>query len=211
MMQCGAGSCAPEYQTPPPGAADVISVAAGNDLPLKQMGKIARAWAMSRGGEHGFSMGRYSPHLVAQKQVFLIYQHAELVGFVTCMTGKELDLIRHVDHVPDDALQSAIFTVIETARSEKTRHVSLACAPDPPFAPPFWSNRRAGLIQFKRGFQPIWVPRYHAAPKQAGFWFTGVMIGLASPRPFHNAPWILVLALKIIMQKYQGLTAKWRL
>lgn len=188
-----------------------IIASSDNDHPLREMGRIARAWRISHGGEHGFSMGRYSPQLVAQQRVFLIYDRDKLVGFVTFMTWKEwtLDLIRHSDDIPDGAVQAAIVKAIETARAEKVDHLSLASVPDPRYTPAIWSNRRAGLIQFKRAFQPIWVPRYHAAPTQAGFWFTGAMIGLAIHRPVNNAPWKLARALKIIMQKYQQMVGRW--
>ncbi len=162
------------------------------DLPMAQMQQIAREWAVSHGGEHGFSMGRFCPIYVADQRIFLIKHNGQLIGFVTFNDGKTdwvLDLIRHKTKIPDGAVQAAIVAAIDAAKSEEITHLSLSCAPDPRFTPAFWASRRAGLIQFKRSFGPIWVPRYHAAPNQAAFWFTGLIIGIAIHRPLPNLVW----------------------
>ncbi|WP_341365988.1 phosphatidylglycerol lysyltransferase domain-containing protein [Yoonia sp. BS5-3] len=174
--------------------AGVTITKAGADLPIKEMDQIARAWAISHGGELGFSMGRYTPAYVQDQHVFLIKNDAQLIGFVTFHGSKDdwvLDLIRHVHNTPDGAIQCAITAAIGSAKAAGVTHLSLACAPDPRYTPAFWSKRRAGLIQFKRSFGPIWVPRYHAAPNRATFWLSGMIIGIAIYRPLANMPFRL--------------------
>lgn len=167
---------------------------AGSDMPLAQMRQIANAWALSHGGELGFSMGRYCPIYVARQRVFLINKDDQLIGFVTFHEGARdwsLDLIRHIDGIPDGAIQSAIVSAIDAAKSAGVAHFSLASVPDARHTPAFWSTRRAGLTQFKRSFGPIWVPRYHAAPGRIAFWFSGFVIAIAVYRPIPNMCWKL--------------------
>lgn len=174
--------------------AGITVTQAGPDMPLAQMQQIATVWALSHGGELGFSMGRYCPLYIKKQRVFLINKDGQAVGFVTFHTGSRdwsLDLIRHVDNLPDGAIQSAIVTAIEAAKSAGVAHLSLACVPDARHTPAFWSARRAGLTQFKRSFVPIWVPRYHAAPNRAAFWFSGFVIAIAIHRPLSNLCWKL--------------------
>ncbi len=161
-------------------------------LPMDEMRVIAMDWARHHGGEFGFSMGRFDRQLVGRQRVFIIRHHAVIIGFITFNTNPDewsLDLIRHRRNLPDGTMQAAIVAAIDHARSEGIKHVSLACVPDPRHTPAFWANTRAGLIQFKRSFAPIWVPRYHATPNKAAFWITGIIIGLAIHRPLPNLPY----------------------
>ncbi len=187
-------------------AAGVEVTRPGAMQPIEQMRHVARQWALSHGGELGLSMGRFCPDLLNQQEVFLITIDGQITGFVSfhaSPTGWVLDLIRHVDGIPDGAIQAAIVGAIETARQSDIPMLSLACTPDPRYTPDRWANRKAGLIQFKRSFGPIWVPRYHAAPSRFSFWVTGVVIGIGIHRPWANLPWKLARRIKIIMQKYQ--------
>ena len=172
-----------------------VSIApAAGALPLAEMTALARDWAKSHGGELGFSMGRYCPEYVTHQRVFLIRQGERLIGFISFHAGPDgwlLDLIRHGDAMPDGTMQSAIATAIMTAKSEGVPQLSLASVPDQRHTPEFWWRKRAGLIQFKRGFGPEWQPRYHAAPTRAGFWFSGLVISIAIHRPLANLPFKL--------------------
>ena len=172
--------------------AEVTISKAGSDLPLAEMRQIANAWAVSRGGELGFSMGRFDPDYVRLQEVFLIKINAQPIGFVTFHKGVRdwsLDLIRHRDGIPEGSIHAAIVAGIAAAKVAGVSQLSLACVPDPRYTPAFWASRRAGLIQFKRCFGPIWVPRYHAAPSRFAFWFSALVIGIAIHRPLANVPW----------------------
>lgn len=163
-----------------------------HDLP--QMTRIAAAWAVSHGGQLGFSMGRYEPHYVSQQAVFLIEKQGELIGFVTFHKGDDgwvLDLIRHMDNLPDGGIYAAIVAGIAAAKAADVTSLSLASVPDPRTTPAFWADRKAGLAQFKRCFGPIWVPRYLATPNPIAFWCSVIFIGHAVCRPLQNLPWKL--------------------
>ena len=180
-------------------AAGVSVRAASGPLPIEDMTRIARAWALSHGGEMGFSMGRFCPEYVAKQRIFLIHNDQQISGFITfhtAMDGWTLDLIRHDDTLPEGAIHVAIVTAIAQARAEDVPQLSLAAVPDPRHTPAFWSDRRAGLIQFKRSFAPDWQPRYHAAPTETGFWISGMIIGFAIHRPLANLPWKMVRNLR---------------
>ncbi len=167
---------------------------------------IARNWALSHGGEYGFSMGRFCPSYIANQRVFMIKKGTEAIGFITFHRSRVewvLDLIRHKERVPDGAIHTAITTAIETAKDEGVQRLSLAAVPDPRVTPAFWAKSRAGLTQFKRSFDPIWVPRYHAAPNRYIFWVSSVIIALAIHRPIANLPLKLASKLKFFLQKYQ--------
>lgn len=163
-------------------------------LPRADMVRIADQWARSHGGEMGLTMGRYCPSYVVDQQIFLIRKDHHLIGFVTFLTGQDgwvLDLVRYLNALPDGAMHAAISTAIAQAKSEGITRLSLASVPDPRFTPEIWHRRKAGLIQFKRNFGPVWVPRYHATPTRAGFWISGVVIAIAVFRPLANMPYQL--------------------
>lgn len=161
-------------------------------LPMPELQKIATAWATRRGGEFGFSMGRFCPDLIATQRIFLIRRDSQIIGFISFFHNAgmwSLDLIRHFDTISDGAIHAAINAAIETAKAERIDQLSLATVPDPRYTPAFWHRRRAGLIQFKRSFAPVWVPRYCAAPNVFILWITGLIIAIAVHRPLPNLYW----------------------
>jgi len=167
---------------------------------LPVLNKIARKWTIQQGGEMGFSMGRFCPDLIAKQRVFLITQDNETIGFITFCVGSEdwhLDLIRYDGCLPDGAIHAAIVAAIDAAAKENVPLVSLATVPDPGHTPAYWSNRKSGLIQFKRSFSPIWLPRYHAAPNKLMFWMSGAAIAFAIHRPLQNLPWKALQLIKM--------------
>ncbi len=183
-----------------------IVVEALKSSPTAELQNIARSWALSHGGEYGFSMGRFCPQYIAGQRIFLIKKDGYSIGFVSFHTSADewmLDLIRHKDNVPDGAIHAAIVAAIDVAKDEAVQRLSLASVPDPRVTPRFWANSRAGLAQFKRSFGPVWVPRYHAAPNRCVFWLGGLIIGVAIYRPVANLPWKLAAKLKFFLQKYQ--------
>ncbi|MFQ1701268.1 phosphatidylglycerol lysyltransferase domain-containing protein [Loktanella agnita] len=176
-----------------------VTVTQTTDLSMAALRDIAAEWAIAHGGEYGFSMGRFAPDLIAQQRVFLIKQDNRIIGFISFHTSRAewtLDLIRHVAGLPDGTMHAAIVAAISQARAEGVARLSLAAVPDPRHTPAFWAEKRAGLIQFKRSFCPIWVGRYHAAPNKLTFWFTGVVIGIAVHRPLANLSWKLAARVK---------------
>ena len=173
---------------------------------LRELSSIAHHWAMSHGGEMGFSMGRFCPDYLAHQLVFLIQKDAQTIGFVSfhaTSTQWTLDLIRHHNAIPDGAIHAAIVTAITAAKDAGVQQISLANTPDPRYTPDYWASKCAGLIQFKRSFAPIWVGRYHAAPTKLEFWVSAILIGIAIHRPVTNFSWRFAGKLNSIMQNYQ--------
>ena len=144
-------------------AADAgVTIEETTDLPLDEMTKIAAAWAKSRGGELGATMGRFDPTYVKDQRVFLIRAKQTICGFVTFHTARDwsMDLVRHSDDIPEGAIQAAVVTAIETAKREGITRLSLGAVPaeDGPLSK--WCASKGGLAQFKRRFSPKWEPRY---------------------------------------------------
>lgn len=165
-----------------------------------RLAQIARGWATNHAGELGFSMGRFSLDALANQNVFVIRHHNQLVGFVSFFTRDtdwHLNLIRYDVRLPDGAIHAAIVAAIHAARQENIASVSLATAPDPRHTPHIWSQRRQGLIQFKRSFSPAWLPRYHAAPNRVAFYVSGLAIVIAVYRPLANLPSLAAYLTKI--------------
>ncbi len=80
------------------------SLAGATALPLAQMADIAARWAQARGGERGFSMGRFAPDYVSGQQVWLAYTGDRLCAFATFNANDRewtLDLMRQQADAPD--------------------------------------------------------------------------------------------------------------
>ena len=161
------------------------------DLPWASITRIADQWAARRGGELGFSMGRFSPTYLAGQGLYLAWTGGHLAGFASFHQGQRewtLDLVRQLDGVPDGTMHSLIVRAIEDAATAGITRLSLAAGPLPgwavagPTAPkPGLTARlahltgalatrqcRAGLIRFKESFAPRQSRLYLAAPTRAG-------------------------------------------
>src|SRR5690606_27482495 len=92
-------------------------------LPLAEMQQVAQGWARARGGERGFSMGRFCPEYVVGQRVYLGWEGARLVGFVTFHEGPGrdgrgewvLDLMRQAATAPDGTMQALVLRAITDA------------------------------------------------------------------------------------------------
>ncbi|MGB3313264.1 MAG: phosphatidylglycerol lysyltransferase domain-containing protein, partial [Albidovulum sp.] len=145
-------------------------------LPLAAMARVAAGWATHRGGERGFSMGRFAPDYVAGQRVYLGWLGDRLVAFVTFHEGATewgLDLMRFSAGAPDGTMQALVAAALEDAALQKMHRVSLAALPCPPgrwpLPPPLARAIQArsgcsGLSQFKIAFAPRRTPLYIAAP-----------------------------------------------
>lgn len=145
------------------------------------LAEVNTAWAAARGGEHGFSMGRFDPAYLAHQEVFVARQAGHLVGFVSFhvarIRGAEvwtLDLLRPDPSAPDGTAQALILAALEAARSRGVARLSLAAVPiccnsaDGGFAARLgrWldAGGKSGLGQFKESFAPSWQRLYLAGP-----------------------------------------------
>ncbi|WP_406736823.1 phosphatidylglycerol lysyltransferase domain-containing protein [Thioclava sp. GXIMD4215] len=151
-----------------------------DEMPLAQMTEVAAEWALARGGERGFSMGRFDAGYVSGHEVILAWHAGRLVGFASFHSNSHewaLDLMRTTDDAPDGTMHQLIVTAIEAARAENCPRLSLAALPPRPDqieGPAAMIWRRAekgrgavGLRQFKMGFAPQLSTLYIAAPSRS--------------------------------------------
>ncbi|WP_339113071.1 phosphatidylglycerol lysyltransferase domain-containing protein [Thioclava sp. GXIMD2076] len=146
-------------------------------MPMAQMSEVATEWTTARGGERGFSMGRFTPDYVSEHEVVLAWFDGRLVGFASFHANDHewaLDLMRTSDDAPDGTMHQLIVTAIAAAREMGCPRLSLAALPPRPDqiegpAAMIWRRAErghgaAGLRQFKMGFAPHLTTLYVAAP-----------------------------------------------
>lgn len=149
-------------------------------LPLAEMARISHRWARVRGGERGFSMGRWAPGYVAGQRVYLAHAGGRLVAFASFHEGARewvLDLMRISAEAPCGTMQALVAEAIGDASAIGVARLSLAALPCR--AEAFTGlearlRRRmerapgvAGLARFKAGFAPRRERLYIAAPSRA--------------------------------------------
>ena len=165
-------------------------------LPLADVARIAQDWAQARGGERGFSMGRFAPDYLAGQEVMLAWHENRLVGFASFHANHRewvLDLMRPASDAPDGTMQALIATAITEAAQQGVTRLSLAALPpraEDTGGPAAMIWRRAekgagaaGLRQFKMSFAPQLSPRYIAAPSPAALALAGAEIARSIHRP----------------------------
>ncbi len=152
---------------------------------LDRLEVISDAWLVERGGaEKGFSLGAFERGYVASQRVAVMRQGEEIVAFATLMAGSDreetaIDLMRHVDEIPNVAMEFLFLRICEMLKAEGWRWFDLGMAPLSGFseseAAPTWhrvgraiyeqgvaSYNFKGLRGFKSKLQPDWRPRYLA-------------------------------------------------
>ncbi len=173
-----------------------VSVARGDAaLPLAEMAAVAAAWAAARGGERGFSMGRFAPGYVAAQRVYLARAEGRLLGFVTFHEGARewtLDLVRLDPEAPDGTAHALVAAALADAARAGLPRLSLAAVPVARPLPPALDRRVAsrsgeGLRRFKAAFDPSWERLYAAAPGRValalGLWDVAWRIHRPAPLP----------------------------
>ncbi|CUH53579.1 phosphatidylglycerol lysyltransferase [Shimia marina] len=160
--------------------ADISVLRPEGTLPLGDMARVSSAWEARHGVPRGLTMGRFDDLYVGHQQVFLAYQGARLVGFVSFhATAHEwcLDLMRVLPDAPDGTMHLLVQRAIEAAADLDVQCLSLAAAPALPTGRTrleqflrtqhFKHGGGAGLRQFKACFAPRWQPLFMAAPGPA--------------------------------------------
>ena len=164
-----------------------VTAADPQALPLAEMAALNAAWAARRGGERGFSMGRFAPAYLAGQQVFLAWHEGRLIGFVSFHPGAQewgLDLMRQHDTAPDGTMQALILAALEAAARTGLPRLSLAAVPDLPAPLARWCGAdAAGLTRFKLGFAPRLDPLYLAAPSLCQAALAGIGLAQAIRHP----------------------------
>jgi phosphatidylglycerol lysyltransferase len=138
------------------------------------------------GGEKSFSMGGFSPSYVAEFPVAVVFFQGAPVAFATLWTTARrssfsMDLMRYGEAAPRNVMDYLFVELIEWGRAEGYQAFDFGMAPlagldDRPLAP---IMSRVGRLLFERGeeiynfqgvrrykdkYDPLWQPRYVAAP-----------------------------------------------
>lgn len=163
------------------------------------LAQVNADWAMARGGERGFSMGRFDPAYLAAQQVIVARRAGQVVGFASfhlaTLRGEAvwfLDLLRPHPDAPDGTAHALVLAALETARSAGAGRISLA-------AVPISCNRSErgivarlgrrspgtsdGLYQFKASFAPVWQRLHIAGPSHLALALVGWEIRRRVLRP----------------------------
>jgi len=154
---------------------------------LDELQAISDDWlAGHAGGEKGFSMGGFHPGYVAEFPVAAVSVDGRLVAFATLWTTASrasfsMDLMRYADEAPKNIMDYLFVELIEWGRAQGYQAFEFGMAPlagleDRPLAP---IMSRVGRLLFERGeeiynfqgvrkykdkYDPLWQPRYLAAP-----------------------------------------------
>jgi phosphatidylglycerol lysyltransferase len=166
------------FEVLPPQAVDTL---------LPAMQRISDAWLAAKAtGEKRFSVGAFSPQYLRQFPIAVVRTHGAPVAFAnlwTTGTRTELsvDLMRFHPGAPRSTMDYLFIELMLWGRSEDYRWFNLGMAPlsgleAHPLAPA-WHRvgnfifrhgehfyNFEGLRRYKSKFDPVWEPRYLAAP-----------------------------------------------
>lgn len=172
------------------------------------------------GGEKRFSMGAFTRAYVSEFPIALVRQNGRIVAFATLWTTSartsfSMDLMRYSDAAPKNIMDYLFVELIAWGKAQGYQAFEFGMAPlagleDRPFAP---IMSRVGRLLYERGeeiynfqgvrrykdkYDPLWQPRYLAAPHKwaipllladAGLLSSGGMAALAKrPRKTEARP-----------------------
>ncbi|HEY2356791.1 MAG TPA: bifunctional lysylphosphatidylglycerol flippase/synthetase MprF [Phenylobacterium sp.] len=154
------------------------------------------------GGEKGFSMGGFWPGYVQEFPVALVRVEGKPMAFATLWTTARrsafsMDLMRYADDAPNNIMDYLFVELINWGREQGYEAFEFGMAPlagleDRPLAP---MMSRVGNLLFERGeeiynfqgvrrskdkYDPLWQPRYCAAPHKWSIPWLMADVGLLS-------------------------------
>jgi phosphatidylglycerol lysyltransferase len=177
---------------------------------------ISDAWLDHHaGGDKSFSMGGFEPRYVGEFPCAVVRVKGRIVAFATIWTTADrssfsMDLMRYADDAPKNVMDFLFVELLAWGREQGYQAFEFGMAPlagleDRPLAP---IMSRVGRLLFERGeelynfrgvrrykdkYDPVWQPRYIAAPNKwaipilladVGLLSSGGVSGLARrPRP----------------------------
>ena len=190
-----AGEGGAAFEVLPVGAAEAI---------MDELKGISDAWLSHHaGGEKSFSMGGFDPRYVAEFPVAVVRgEEGKIVAFATlwltaCKTAFSMDLMRYSDEAPKNVMDYLFVELLQWGKDEGYQAFEFGMAPlagleDRPLAP---IMSRVGRLLYERGeeiynfqgvrrykdkYDPVWQPRYIAAPHKWAIPFLLADIGLLS-------------------------------
>jgi phosphatidylglycerol lysyltransferase len=184
-------------------AFEVLPVGAALAI-MDELRAISDAWlGHHAGGEKSFSMGGFDPRYVAEFPVAVVRgEEGKIVAFATlwltaCKTSFSMDLMRYSDEAPKNVMDYLFVELLQWGKDEGYQAFEFGMAPlagleDRPLAP---IMSRVGRLLYERGeeiynfqgvrrykdkYDPVWQPRYIAAPHKWAIPFLLADIGLLS-------------------------------
>ena len=193
------------------GATFEVLPPAGVPAVLDELQAISDQWLSHHaGGEKGFTMGGFTRAYVAEFPVAVVRQDGRIVAFATLWTTSarttfSMDLMRYSNAAPKNIMDYLFIELIAWGREQGYQAFEFGMAPlagleHRPLAP---IMSRVGRLLFERGeeiynfqgvrkykdkYDPVWQPRYLAAPHKwaipllladVGLLSSGGMAGLA--------------------------------
>ena len=149
--------------------------------------RVSDAWlGHHAGGDKGFSMGGFEPRYVGEFPCAVVKVDETIVAFATIWTTADrssfsMDLMRYADEAPKNVMDFLFVELLQWGRDQGYVAFEFGMAPlagleDRPLAP---IMSRVGRLLFERGeelynfrgvrrykdkYDPVWQPRYIAAP-----------------------------------------------
>ncbi|MCR5873042.1 bifunctional lysylphosphatidylglycerol flippase/synthetase MprF [Phenylobacterium sp. J426] len=199
------------FEVVPPGGVPAI---------MPELQRISDAWlAQHAGGEKGFTMGGFHPRYVEEFPVAVVRFEGRIIAFATLWPVAErsafsIDLMRYVDEGPKRIMDFLFVELLKWGVAEGYAAFDFGMAPlsglqDRPLAPMMsrvgsllFENAEdlynfQGVREFKNKWDPLWRPRYVAAPRKwniplvladVGLLTSGGMAGLAKRPKRASAP-----------------------
>ncbi|MEM9939247.1 MAG: GNAT family N-acetyltransferase [Pseudomonadota bacterium] len=183
------------------GATFELSVPPHSDRLIERLSAVSDAWLKANGGkEKSFSLGRFERGFLDRCPIGVVFLNGQPVAFGTLLVTPDtswagIDLMRYD---PETAITNTMdFLLVELilwAKSAGYQKFDLSMAPlsglvQAEFAPlyarighfVFERGERfynfQGLRRFKHKFNPVWEPRYVAAP---GYWSLPIVLAQAA-------------------------------
>jgi phosphatidylglycerol lysyltransferase len=154
---------------------------------LPELRRISDAWlADHAGGDKAFSMGGFEERYVSEFPCALVRVDGAIVAFATIWTTPDrsafsMDLMRYAEEAPKNVMDYLFVELLQWGREQGYTAFEFGAAPlaglqDRPLAP---IMSRVGRLLFERGeelynfrgvrrykdkYDPVWQPRYIAAP-----------------------------------------------
>jgi len=184
-------------------AFEVLPVGAAVAI-MDELKRISDSWLSHHaGGEKSFSMGGFDPRYVAEFPVAVVRgDEGKIVAFATLWitsskTAFSMDLMRYSDEAPKNVMDYLFVELLQWGKDEGYQAFEFGVAPlaglqDRPLAP---IMSRVGRLLYERGeeiynfqgvrrykdkYDPVWQPRYIAAPQKWAIPFLLADIGLLS-------------------------------
>jgi phosphatidylglycerol lysyltransferase len=154
---------------------------------LDTLAEISAEWLASKNvREKGFSLGRFERDYMRNFPIAVVRVGDQIVAFANVWASGDrrelsIDLMRHVRSAPNSIMEYLFLELMLWGQEQKYQRFTLGMVPlfglERRRLAPLWSQAGAllfrygehfynfqGLLRFKAKFEPVWEPRYLAAP-----------------------------------------------